>query len=131
VQATASKVIVDIKVPLLHIIYFPPKTKTIYCDNERSLNSENIKLILLNHFNITISNAPPLHSTSNNQVERFHGTLAEIARCLKLEGKLNDTVELILLVTNKYNNSVIEVIEADLGTTVLIKGRLVHKDNLR
>jgi len=61
----------------------------------------------------------------------FHGTLAEIARCLKLEGKLNDTVELILLVTNKYNNSVIEVIEADLGTTVLIKGRLVHKDNLR
>jgi len=62
--------------------------------------------ILLNHFNITISNAPPLYSTSNGQVERFHSTLAEIDRCQKLEGKLKDTVELILLATNKYNNSI-------------------------
>jgi len=61
--------------------------------------------MLLNHFNITISNAPPLHSTSNGQVERFHSTLAEIARCLKLETDLNDTSEFILLAT-KYNNSI-------------------------
>jgi len=106
VQAIASRAIVDVKSHLLQIINFFPKVKTIYCDNERSFNSETIKSILLNHFNITIANAPPLHSTSNGQVERFHSTLAEIARCLKLEGNLNDTTELILLATNKYNNTI-------------------------
>jgi len=106
VQAIASRAIVDVKSPLLQIINFFPIVKTIYCDNERSFNSETIKSILLNHFNITIANAPPLHSTSNGQVERFHSTLTEIARCLKLEGNLNDTTELILLATNKYNNTI-------------------------
>jgi len=194
VQAIASRAIVDVKSPLLQIINFFPKVKTIYCDNERSFNSETIKSILLNHFNITIANAPPLHSTSNGQVERFNSTLAEIAN-------LNDTTELILLATNKYNNTIHSVtnekpvqivhsksadfemrisqkiqqaqkktldyvnkdrtnrdylagekvflkankrlgnklsplcsekiIEADLGTTVQIEGRVVHKDNLR
>jgi len=125
-------------------------------------------------------------------VERFHSTLAEIARCLKIERGIKDTVELILLVTIEYNKTIHsitnkrpidvihsstielnteiiqlerlnktrqdrnfqvgdrvlvksnkrlgnkvsilyseEIIEADLGTTVLIKGRVVHKDNLR
>jgi len=48
VQAIASRVIVDLKAPLLHILHFFPKSKTIYCDNERSLNSETIKSILPN-----------------------------------------------------------------------------------
>jgi len=134
-------------------------------------------------------------------VERFHSTLAEIARCLKIERGIKDTVELILLATIEYNKTIHsvtnkrpidvihsstielnteirdrvlnaqniqlerlnktrqdrnfqvgdrvlvksnkrlgnklsnlyseEIIEADLGTTVLIKGRVVHKDNLR
>lgn len=126
--------------------------------------------------------------------ERFHSTLAEIARCLKLEKNTNDTVELILRATVEYNKTVhsvtrerpIEIVhsgaherclnikarlvkaqqdiigrcnptpgervfvknnkrlgnkltplyteqkvQADLGTSVLIKGRVVHKDNLK
>jgi len=69
VQAIASRAIVDVKSPLLQIINFFPKITTIYWDKERSFNSETIKSILLNHFNITIANAPPLHSTSNGEVE--------------------------------------------------------------
>lgn len=173
---------------------------TIYCDNEKSLNSETIKT-MLNNSNIKIANSPPLHSTSNGQVERFHSTIGEIARCLKLERQMTDTTELILQATNEYNRTIHSVtgkkpidiispistelnqeikqklekaqlqmlkthnrdkqnrtftvgetvfiksnkrlgnklsplyeeakIEEDLGTTVRIKGRIVHKDNLR
>jgi ribonuclease HI len=201
VQPIASRTIIDIEPPILQLMNFFPNTKTIYCDNEPSLNSETIKSLLNNRFHVQISNAPPLHSSSNGQVERFHSTLAEIARCLKIEKHLNDTVELILQSTIEYNKTIHsvtnkkpieiihysapdfeagikdkvnkaqetqmkrlnetrrnrifqvgervllksnrrlgnkltplyeeEVIEADLGTTVLIRGRVVHKDNLR
>jgi len=157
--------------------------------------------MLENHFGVSVSNAPPLHSVSNGQVERFHSTLVELARCLKIDKGISDTVELILLAKTKYNKSIHSVIgkrsadvvvtqskdpqcdiegrirhaqdklrsrenasrqkkrfnpgdkvlvksnkrlgnklsplceektvEADMGTTVLIKGRMVHKDNLR
>lgn len=180
--------------------YFP-QTKTIFCDNEASLNSATIKSILLKQIDVHGVNAPPLHSTSNGQVERLHSTLLEIARCLKLERKIDDTVDLILEATIAYNRTIHSItsqkpidmihscaldfreaikkkikkaqeelldrhnrtrqdksfqvgdkvvvktnrklgnkltplgvdatIEADLGTTVLIKGRVVHKDNLK
>jgi len=96
----------DVKSPILNIANFFPNVKIIYCDNERSLNSETIKSVLLNNFNITIANEPPLHSTSNGQVERFHSTLAEIARCLKIEKGINDPAEVILLATAKYNRTI-------------------------
>jgi len=157
--------------------------------------------MLENHFGVSISNAPPLHSVSNGQVERFHSTLVELSRCLKIDKGISDTVELILLATARYNKSIHSVIdkrpadviqtqsdqpqyeiqdkikitqdklrnrenaarqnrvfkvcekvlvksnrrlgnklsplceekivEADMGTTVLIKGRVVHKDNIK
>lgn len=49
---------------------------------------------------------PPHHSTTNGQVERFNSTLTEIARCTKLTQGLNETADLILLATSKYNRSV-------------------------
>lgn len=49
--------------------------------------------------------ADPLHSSSNGQVEQFHSTLTEIARCLKLEKEISDTVELILRATVKYDST--------------------------
>ena len=200
VQPIASRTIIDVKIPIFQLLNIFPNVNTIYCDNEKSLNSTTIKT-LLNNSNINIVNSPPLHSTSNGQVERFHSTMGEIARCLKLERQIMDTTELIMQATLEYNrtvhsvigkkpveiinsfqpelnqevkqklinaqfsmlrthnknkqNKVFEVgervyiksnrrlgnklsplyeeatIEADMGTTVLIKGRVVHKDNLR
>lgn len=200
VQPIQSRTITDLKPPILLLVNSFPSPRTIFCDNEASLKSETIKT-LLEHFGISVINAPPLHSTSNGQVERFHSTLLEIARCIKLERKIEDTVDLILLATIEYNRTihsvtnqtplevvhstlpnireeiknkvqkaqdlvldrnnksrqnrifqvgdkvlvktnrrlgnkltplcVEETVEADLGTTVLIKGRVVHKDNIR
>lgn len=199
VQTLRSRTIVDVKPQLLQILNMFSGTKTVYCDNEKSLNSHSIKSTIKNHFNIDIANAPPLHSTSNGQVERFHSTLMEISRCLKLDTNMDDIEEIILLAAIKYNRSIHTVtamkpitifrpekedkriisciknaqdkelrtrnknrqdrefeigekvlvknnrrlgnkltplyteeeIEKDLGTTVLIRGRRVHKDNLR
>jgi len=201
VQPLASRAIADVTIPILQLVNIFPKTKTIYCDNEASFNSETITSLLKNQFNIDIVNAPPLHSCSNGQVERFHSTLIEIARCLKIDRKINETVQAIIRATIEYNKSIHSVtghrpldvihtasnelqqkikdkitkaqqdqltrlnpnrqnrvfevgekvflknnkrlgnklsplcsegiIQADLGTSVLIKGRVVHKDNLR
>jgi len=67
--------------------------------------------MLENHFGVSISNAPPLHSVSNGQVERFHSTLVELSRCLKIDKGISDTVELILLATARYNKSIHSVID--------------------
>jgi len=185
----------------LQLLNFFPKTKTIFCDNEAAFNSETITSMLRNTYGIDVVNAPPLHCSSKGQVERFHSTMAEIARCLKLDKKVNDTVELILRATVEYNRTIhsvtrekpIEIVhaahnvyladikerlvkaqednikrcndsrqnrtfevgekvyqknnkrlgnkltplcseqkvEANLGTAVLIKGRVVYKDNLK
>jgi len=201
VQHVHSRTIEDLKPAILQIMNFFPRAKVVYCDNEPSLNSHTISAMLDNHFGVSIANAPPLHSVSNGQVERFHSTLLELARCLKIDKKITDTVEIILLATAKYNKSIHSVVdkrpvdimqkhpndpqtdvqnkivraqntlrarenasrqcrtfevgekvlvksnrrlgnkltplceekavEADLGTTVLIKGRVVHKDNIR
>jgi len=90
---------------------FFPKAKVIYCDNEPSLKSNTITAMLDNHFGVSITNAPPLHSVSNGQVERFHSTLLELARCLKIDKGMSDTVEIILLATTKYNKSIHSVID--------------------
>ena len=200
VQPIESRTIHDVKIPILQLINTFPAVKIIYCDNEKSINSTAITT-LLHSYDITIANAPPLHSSSNGQVERFHSTLSEIARCFKIDKNIEDTVELILKATVEYNKTIHSVtgktpleiihsispqinetikqklidaqahllathnrnkicksynvgdkvlvkrnkrlgnklgpiyeeekIQADLGTTVLIKGRVVHKDNLK
>ncbi|CAD7001688.1 unnamed protein product [Ceratitis capitata] len=101
-----SRAIVDIKEPIYELLNFYKNTKVLVCDNERSLNSETIKAILKNHFGVTIYTTPPAHSTTNGQVERFHSTLTEIARCQRLETCISDTTELILLATAKYNRTI-------------------------
>lgn len=193
-----SRSIVDVTPTILQIINIYPDIKHIYCDNEAALNSRFITE-LLSRFGIQISNSPPQHSTSNGQVERFHSTLAELARCLKGQRQIDDTIELILISTIEYNKTIHSVtketprtvffgpdlrpktkrllmtaeervrsnrnksrinrtfnvgdkvfvktcrrhgnklsirfasrrVQADLGSTVLIRGRVVHKDNLR
>jgi len=46
-----------------------------------------------------------LHSTSNGQVERFHSTLGEIARCINIDQKLCDTTDAILLARVVHNEN--------------------------
>jgi len=106
VQPIPSRTIEDLKAPLLQLMNVFPKAKAIYCDNEPSLRSQTIVAMLENHFGVSISNAPPPHSVSNGQVERFHSTLIELARCLKIDKGISDTVELILLATARYNKSI-------------------------
>lgn len=201
VQPIPSRTIEDVKIPVMQLLNIFPQVKQIYCDNEPSLNSETIRSLLSNSFGVCIANAPHLHSISNGQVERFHSTLLEIARCMKIQKGISNTVDAILHATAEYNKSVHavtnkrpvdvlhastaklrqeiknrvqraqvvqnnrvnrsrsnrvfsvgepvlvktnrrlgnkltplyveETIEADLGTSVLINGRMVHKDNLR
>lgn len=201
VQPVSSRTILELKIPIIQLVNLFPKTKTKFCDNEAAFNSETIVSLLKNSYDIDIVNAPPLHSVSNGQVERFHSTLADIARSLRMDKKASDTVELIMRATVEYNRSIHSVtnqkpldvihaaspefrqniqekiqkaqqavldrcdanrqnrifevgekvfvknnkrlgnkltplcteekIQADLGTSVLIRGRVVHKDNLK
>jgi len=106
VKPILSRAIIDIKPALLETLNFFKDTKIIVCDNEKSLNSQTIKALVKSNFGSDIHATPPLHSSSNGQVERFHGTLTEIARCLKAENISTDTVELVLLATLRYNRSI-------------------------
>lgn len=101
-----SRSIVDVKTPLLQILNFYPNARTIVCDNEKSFNSQSIKSLLQNGFNVQIFSVPPAHSTSNGQVERLHSTLSEIARCQKREGVAGNTVEMVMMAVNKYNATI-------------------------
>ena len=58
------------------------------------------------HFSIEQFFVPPQHSESNGQIERFHSTLLEIARCLKAQQAIIEITDLVLLATFKYNNSI-------------------------
>lgn len=105
VQPIASRTIMDVKIPILQLVNVFPEIKVVYCDNEPSFSSDTIRSMLKNQYDIDIVNAPPLYSTSNGQVERFHSTLTEIARCLKLQRSTNDIVELFLQATVEYNRT--------------------------
>jgi len=61
--------------------------------------------LLKNQYSIVIVDAPPLHSSSNGQAERFYSTLTEIARCIKIEKQISDTVELVMRATVEYNKT--------------------------
>lgn len=201
IKRIKSRAIIDVKEPILELLNLFKDTKTIVCDNEKAFTSESITSLLRDHFGITMYNTPPFHSVTNGQVERFHNTLSEIARCIKLEKDITDTSELLLLATVKYNRTIHSVtsyrpidvihsisphlqqeikerisetqrkdlvyhnkkrftltyhpgdevfvrtnkrvgnkfrklfikkiVQKDLGTKVLIDGKLVHKENLR
>lgn len=106
IEPISSRSLVDIKPALIRILSFFKKTELLVTDNERALCSETIKALLRTHFQVNHYKVPPFHSSSNGQVERFHSTLAEIARCLALEYRIADTVEIFLLACDKYNRSI-------------------------
>jgi len=117
VQPTASRIIEDLKPAVLQLMNFFPRSKTIYCDNEPSLKSHTIMTMLCNNFGLSITNAPPLHGTSNGQVEPLNSTLFELTRCIKINKGISVTVETVMLATTQYNKSVINRRPADIVLT--------------
>ena len=81
-------------------------TRTIICDNEKSLVSNTIKTLAKDHFGANIFITTPIHSTTNGQIERFHSTLTEIATFLRIDDPIADSLETILLATAKYNRTI-------------------------
>lgn len=101
-----SRSTIDIKPALLQILSSFRNTKIIVSDNEKAFESSSLKILLRDHYGIEQFYVPTLHSESNGQVERFHSTLLEISRCTFQAQHIQDTIELISLATNKYNNSI-------------------------
>lgn len=92
----------------MKLVVNPGVVNAIHCNLPKPCKyySETIKSLLEDQFDVSISNAPTLHSTSNGHVERFHSTLSEIARYLKLGQKISSKADLILVSTVKYNRTI-------------------------
>lgn len=106
VTPIASRNSLDIKTALLQVLNKFRNVKLVVSDNERAFKSSLIGTTLRDHFGAEQYFVPPLHSESNGQVERFHSTLLEIARCVRAQQCIDDMVDLLLISTTKYNNSV-------------------------
>lgn len=139
VHPIKSRSTIDIKPACLQILILFTNTKLIASDNEKAFESNALKTLLRDHYGIDQFFVPTLHSESNGQVERFHSTLLEISRCMYQQQQIQDTVDVIVLSTYKYNNSIHSVtnlkpIDALHTSSVedmqLVKNRLI-KDQER
>lgn len=79
------------------------KPKKIVLDNE--FNNINIKDFLRQE-NIQAHFTSPRSHTGNSDIERVHGTLNEHLRILEIESPNLNSVEKVLLATEKYNSSI-------------------------
>lgn len=112
VQPIASRAIIDIRTALLLIMGTFQNTRIIASDNEKAFKSNSIQSLLRDNYNVEQFFVPTLHSESNGQIERFHSTLLEIARCTHQQQQIENTIDLIILSTSKYNNSFHSVVES-------------------
>ena len=106
-----SKTIVDIKKALCNIDLITNETKILVSDNEPSFKSETIRSFLRDNFNLKQHFVPTLHSESNGQIERFHSTLMEIARCLRDSLKTTSIITIVNNAVRKYNETIHSVTE--------------------
>jgi len=105
-QIIKSKATEDIRTPLRDIVFYFGVPKFIVMDNEKSLNSESIRFMLVDQLGIEIYTTPPNKSTVNGQIERFHSTLSEIMRCLKRDQTHRNFEELLDRAVYEYNYSI-------------------------
>lgn len=103
VKVIESRSVEHIRRPLQEILYTFGGPESVVIDNEKSLNSISIVSMLQDDFNIQIYCTPPYRSEVNGQVERFHSTLAEIMRCLKVDGRPRTFTELLERAVHEYN----------------------------
>lgn len=101
-----SRSTIDVKPSILQILGVFQNTKLIVSDNEKAFESNALKNLLRDQFGIEQFFVPTLHSESNGQVERFHSTLLELSRCIQRQQLIQDPIDLIILSTNKYNQSI-------------------------
>lgn len=97
------------------ILQLFPSCKHIHhvmTDNESIFTSFAMKS-LFQRKNIQHTFSPTQHSTSNGQIERFHRTIIEIARCLAEQKSLNFE-DVVIESINEYNNTIHSVIQAKL-----------------
>jgi hypothetical protein len=79
-----SRTIPDVRAGLVKLITNYAKPQKIITDNEAALKSLEIRS-LLQRLEIAIEYIPSNHSETNGIVERFHSTLSEIFRCIKVK----------------------------------------------
>lgn len=128
-----SRSTIDIKPACLQLLNNFKDTKIIVSDNEKAFESNSLKNMLRDHYGIEQFFVPTLHSESNGQVERFHSTLLEISRCIHQQQQIQDPIDLLMLATSKYNNSIHSVINSkpiDAIRTSSIEGMEFIKNRL-
>uniref|UniRef100_A0A0K8VY28 Retrovirus-related Pol polyprotein from transposon gypsy n=1 Tax=Bactrocera latifrons TaxID=174628 RepID=A0A0K8VY28_BACLA len=101
VKPIALRSTFDVKDAFLQILLIFNNTKTVVSDNEKAFTSNLIKTLLRDQYSNDQFFIPTPHSESDGQVERFHFTLLEIARCIKEQQQIYETTDLILLATHK------------------------------
>lgn len=79
------------------------KPKKMVLDNE--FNNINVKEFFRNE-NILCHFTSPRSHTGNSDIERVHGTLNEHLRILESEKSKLNSIEKVLLATEKYNNTI-------------------------
>lgn len=135
VRILRSKAIEDVRQPLREVLFSFGLPEIAVIDNEKSFNSVSISFMIEDELNIQIFKTPPYASCVNGQIERFHSTLAEIMRCLKMERLHRSFTELLERAVNEYNFSIHSVtgkkpVEAFFGRRVSSDPVLIEKARL-
>ena len=95
----------DIKKALIKIFTSYPQPSLLISDNESALKSIEIRGFL-DSLKINTYYTPSNKSETNGIVERFHSTIAEIARCIKPQYPKISIKSLIKLAVSLYNNTI-------------------------
>ena len=90
---------------IIEILNYFSAPRILVTDNERGFISP-IVMDVIQQLGVKVYLTPVGRSEVNGQVERFHSTLLEIYRCLKAEHEGLGVKELIMLTTDRYNNTV-------------------------
>lgn len=101
-----SRAIEDVRKPLRELLFFFGVPKHVVIDNEKSLNSASITFMMEDQLKIKVFKSPSYKSEVNGQVERFHSTLSEIMRCLRLDGTHRSFEELLERSVYEYNYTI-------------------------
>lgn len=100
-----NRSVLHLRDKIAKVLHYFTVPKILVTDNERSFLSpillNFIKMLGIKHYQ-----TPVYRSEVNGQVERFHSTILEIYRCLKVEYKGLRLKELLNIAVDRYNNTI-------------------------